>query len=68
MVINHKPEMIRKMKNIEANLKSVRQQLPEGNEQKHGKSEGISGGARQLKGKGRSVTACTVPTPTRLLH
>jgi hypothetical protein len=36
--------MIWKRKTIEAILKALRRQLPEGNEQKHGKSEGISYG------------------------
>jgi hypothetical protein len=55
--------MIWKRKTIEANLEALRRQLPEGNEQKQGKSEGISYGDRQLKGKGKSVTACTNPPP-----
>jgi hypothetical protein len=51
--------MIRKTKTTEASLKALRRQLPEENEQKHGKSEGIPCGDRQLKGKGRSFIACT---------
>jgi len=49
--------MIGKTKTIEANLKALRRQLPEGNEQRHGKSEGIPCGDRQLKGKGRAIIA-----------
>ena len=60
--------MMGKTKTIEANLKALRRQLPEGNEKTHGKSEGIPCGDPQLKAKGRSVTACTNPPPSPLSY